>query len=71
MADGADLIKQERSDSPRDTTLEPVLDIVVKCDKTEPFSEVIDMQICKLESSDFNDDQSNFFYAKALYCRGM
>lgn len=58
---GADLIRQERSVTPDDATLVPNLDIIVKCEEIEQPTEEIDLQICKLESFDSNDEQSKYF----------
>lgn len=60
----SDLIKQEQSVSPRESGTEHDMYIIKyeETEPTEPSVQVIDLQISKDESSDYNDnnfDQSN------------
>lgn len=50
ITSGADLIEHEPS-------LEPDL-YVVKCEETEPSSQMIELEITKEDNSDYNDDNS-------------
>lgn len=60
-----DLIKQERNISPKESVTEPNL-YIIKYEETEPVVEqVIDLQISKEESSDYNDN--NFDQSISVY----